>query len=651
MPGRLLYLLLLCTLPAAGQELGDSFTDPYYIRDNSMPDVKRLLDQGRRIEHISPDSACRLFLEAYRISRARKYTYGAGMSLMRLGGVISVTRDRKEALPVYQQALTYALQTRQRSNLIIMLHLNIASIYNHYGNYRKAADYLYAALSLTDETTPEQLAIYVYNSIGGLHMRFRQPEKTLHYLEKSEAIARKVNRPELLAFMLNNKAHTLATMERYEEAAYYYNEAIAQASLAGNEMIKDVCLIGIAEMLLGQGKAHEALGYLRPAAGRDSRSMSYLRNLYRNYLTGDAYLRTGQYGQAIQYLLRSIDTARKYQVQDHMYQVHTALAAAYGATGRYRDAWRHEQTASGLKDSLTDKERIKAVDQLEFKYQTVQKDMAIAKKDLLIANQENQIGKKNLLIAVVSISALTLVITMGLLYRNRQHRQRLQEQQLRDMEQEKALLEQEKEINIMHALVSGGEKERTRLAQELHDGVGGRLAALQMYFSSEQHTAGMKPEIRREIMHMLEDTAEEIRNTAHNLMPDILTRYSFEEALEMYCVQLGQGAQLHIDLQIHASVDGLPQEGQLSLYRIIQELLKNIVKHAGATNAAVQINRNRDLLTILIEDNGTGFVMEDQHPGLGLQNVQNRIGALNGTMTIESSPKHGTIIRLEINLQ
>src|SRR5690606_20303849 len=109
-----------------------------------------------------------------------------------------------------------------------------------------------------------------------------------------------------------------------------------------------------------------------------------------------------------------------------------------------------------------------------------------------------------------------------------------------------------------------------------------------------------------EIINMLEETAEEIRHTAHNLMPDVLTRYSFEEALEMYCVQLAQVAQLHIDLQIHASVDTLPPDGRLSLYRIIQELLKNIVKHSGATNAAIQINRNQDLLTIIIEDNGQG---------------------------------------------
>jgi signal transduction histidine kinase len=647
---RLLWCLLICSaLSVRGQELADTYAGTHF-EDSSMPDIKWLIEKGRQIERIAPDSAWLLYQTAYRISKARKYTYGVSMALMRMARTVALTRERKEALPWYQKALTYALQSDHGKNLMIMLHLNIASIYNHYGDYHKAADHIYAALNLIDETVPERLAVYVYNGAGGLHMRLHQPGKTLYYIEKSETIARHVGNTDLTVFILSNKAHTLASMQRYDEAERYFQEAIALAAGAENPSAKEVCLTGMAEMLLAQGRPQEALQYLEPAIRSDSRDKPAHIRIFQYYHAGRAYLQTHRHNEAIHFLRRSVDTARKYGIRDRMQQVHTTLAAAFGTARQFENAWEQEKIASILKDSLMAQEKVKAIDQLEFKYQSVQKDVAIAKKDLLISNQKSQIARKNLLIAIVSISSLALVITLGLLYRNRQHRQRLQDQKLRDMEQERALLEQEKEIKIMQALISGGEKERTRLARELHDGVGGRLAALQIYFSSEQHTGTLKPEIRTEIINMLEETAEEIRHTAHNLMPDVLTRYSFEEALEMYCVQLAQVAQLHIDLQIHASVDTLPPDGRLSLYRIIQELLKNIVKHSGATNAAIQINRNQDLLTIIIEDNGQGFNPADQRPGLGLQNVENRIRALNGTMTIESSPRHGTIVQLEINL-
>src|SRR5690606_23146509 len=159
----------------------------------------------------------------------------------------------------------------------------------------------------------------------------------------------------------------------------------------------------------------------------------------------------------------------------------------------------------------------------------------------------------------------------------------------------------------MLALMEGEEKERRRIAQELHDGIGGRLAALQMYCSSEEIANRLGVTHFKEISEMLESTADEIRDTAHNFMPDVLSRYSFSDALEIYCRQIAANNALDIQIQMHASPEFLSGSTQLSLYRAIQEVLQNIIKHAHATQATIQCNRDENDFKIIIEDNGEGF--------------------------------------------
>src|SRR5690606_14902037 len=157
---------LFLSLLVRSQDLRFTYADPDYFQDKSMPDIKQLIDRGREIEYEYPDSAFKIYQKAYAHSRARKYTYGAGMALMHMAYVMPGSNDRKSLLPVYQKALTYALQTEDYSNLIVLLYLKIASIYNHYGNHKTAADYVYRALHLTVQSSTENqwVALYVYNA-------------------------------------------------------------------------------------------------------------------------------------------------------------------------------------------------------------------------------------------------------------------------------------------------------------------------------------------------------------------------------------------------------------------------------------------------------------------------------------------------------
>ena len=150
---------------------------------------------------------------------------------------------------------------------------------------------------------------------------------------------------------------------------------------------------------------------------------------------------------------------------------------------------------------------------------------------------------------------------------------------------------------------------------------------------------------------MLQSTAIEVRKTAHNLMPDILLKYTLPEALHLYCEHIDTGDKLQINLQIYGALEELDKFLALSLYRIIQELVQNIIKHSKGTISEIQLRLDGEKLTVTVEDNGVGFKKNIVSDGLGLQNVRSRIEALQGFISIESAPGMGTTVYIELDLE
>jgi signal transduction histidine kinase len=248
---------------------------------------------------------------------------------------------------------------------------------------------------------------------------------------------------------------------------------------------------------------------------------------------------------------------------------------------------------------------------------------------------------------------VVLVIVSAALYKKRQADRRLQQKEIHILKQQQEAMQREQEIERLKAMMKGEEQGRTRLARELHDGIGGMLTAIKMNLSAARKKY---PELARfdpltEITFMLEDTGAEIRKTAHNLMPDVLVRKRLPEALMIYCEQITAHDQLQIDLQFHGAFDQLTKATELMLYRIIQELLQNILKHANATHAVVQLREYEGKLSLTVEDNGEGFDTEAQSGGFGLLNLRYRVAALQGHISIMSAKGRHTTIHLEFELE
>lgn len=203
---------------------------------------------------------------------------------------------------------------------------------------------------------------------------------------------------------------------------------------------------------------------------------------------------------------------------------------------------------------------------------------------------------------------------------------------------------------VFDAIQEGQEKERTRLAQELHDGVGAKLSGLKMTMEYLNLNSTEHPTLIAKVFSGISETLEEVREISHNLQP-----YFFNTNIEQLLINLIDQHNAMGNCRYSLSMNPLERELQeylkIHIYRIISELLNNIRKHAQATQADLQINidpATPNTMTITMEDNGIGMnVGQHNLGGIGLKNIRTRVEACKGNINIDSSER-GTIVIIEI---
>lgn len=210
------------------------------------------------------------------------------------------------------------------------------------------------------------------------------------------------------------------------------------------------------------------------------------------------------------------------------------------------------------------------------------------------------------------------------------------------VEQRTTELEDEKRKNISR-LLEGQEKERERISKELHDGVCCQLALIKMNLEALKQPIELSD--LSQPLAAIENLARDVHDISHNQSVFILQSVGLPKAIESSLYQMLSRCQAHFNVYFHQINGGLPAATQLMLYRVFQEALNNIVKHAQATEVDIQLVQHDDQLSFVVADNGKGFNVTNGHPGLGLHNMRMRIeNQLQGQLIIDSAPGYGTTI-------
>lgn len=595
-----------------------------------------MIRKGNDIVFTHIDSALQLFTRAEQLSRIAGYNDGLGYALANKGLALTARGNFDQGFDCYKAALPYCLHATHLRYALIHLYFNMALSWSDKENYIQANAYYHKVLQLVQERMPGnyQFLLSVYNNMVGVQVNMGSDNLAMAYIDKAILLATKHHKTAFLAQTLMNKGDIYFTRTQYDSALYYYKTAAEYVKQVNEPQLTQSYYLRMGDVLLEQKANREALDYLQKAEQLSDPSRPLSDELRAGYSLGDALYRMGRYKEAEALLLKSIAKAEQTGFTKNKQNGHAVLMALYKDQGRYKKAYEQQSQYLQLSDSMINADKIRAVNEIEIKYQVAQKDKAIMENKLMIARQGKKLYQNKIIITSISTGVLLLLIFGIAVYR---HRQKIN---LRD-----------RKIEQLKAMMDGQEKERMRLSRELHDGLGGMLMGIKLNLKSvqRQHNDKAVHEDLAGIMQLLHDMGDEIRQASHNLMPDVLLKHHLKEALELYCEQLDTGGKLKIDLQFHGDLQQLDVSTELQVYRIIQELLHNIIRHAKATLAAIQVRCTDRTLCISVEDNGKGFDTAQPADGAGLHNIEARIQSLNGYFSIASAPGMGTTAYMEFH--
>lgn len=255
--------------------------------------------------------------------------------------------------------------------------------------------------------------------------------------------------------------------------------------------------------------------------------------------------------------------------------------------------------------------------------------------------------RDQLLIVILLMLVILVLIAIYFVAKARRREYNLNTQKLMLLETSLAEEKQKHIIDELIMLQIVEEKERNRIANELHDNVGGLLSSIKMsllYFLEQKSVAASTDNKSARILAYIDDTKQELTRIVYNLTPLLAEKFGIIDTINHYCKKI-QTDTFSVNLQVVSFLDNLTQESEMTLYRVLQEAMHNVFKHAFATEILIQIQSNDvDTIALTIEDNGIGMNLKDiqQQLGIGLKSLYSRVHQLNGSVTFRSNPAEGT---------
>ncbi|GEQ85756.1 two-component sensor histidine kinase [Patiriisocius marinistellae] len=318
--------------------------------------------------------------------------------------------------------------------------------------------------------------------------------------------------------------------------------------------------------------------------------------------------------------------------------------------GEYEQAYNFLEKSIIFEHHLNFKENQQDINQLQVELETAEKE-----KQLLLSEQENK-KQEYFLIALGGLLVLGSFIAV-LINLNTKRKQRIAEQEKEIEIQKIERLLKEQELTTIDAMIEGQEKERQRLAGDLHDNVGATLAAAKLQFEHLKRNrakSNITDELYEKTSFLLADAYSKIRNISHINNSGVIAKNGLLPAVQKLARNASINGKLNIEVSDFGLENRIENTLEIMLFRVIQELVTNIIKHSKASEASIAITQHEGIINIIIEDNGIGISEERKlinSTGMGLENIEKRIEHIDGTFEIDSSLGKGTTIIIDIPVE
>ncbi|WP_136479897.1 tetratricopeptide repeat protein [Cognatitamlana onchidii] len=530
--------------------------------------------------------------------------YGINKSALyaSLGLSHKIQGNYEKAIETYLEGIKYDESNAYEYGKFIKA-CNLINIYAIVEDYQKSIDFGVELVEVAKSTDDENIKYFLgtlLNNIGTYYSKLHDFDNAIYYFNESlEANLENGNKKEI-ARNYNNLGSIYEKTNRYSEA-----KTLLEKALEIRKEFSDQD--ELAETHTELGVVYSKLNNIKLSNIHFKKALKIAEDLKSLTLLSDVYL---------------------------------AKSKAYESQQNFKSALLNFEKHTQFRDSILHNEKLKNIEEIETKYQTEKKDKEIATQQLELKEKESEIQKKKAQNNYMLGGIIFLVVSTILLVFLLKQRQRRKNQEL-------LTLKREFQIKTLESLIEGEEKERFRIAKELHDGVNGDLSAIKYKLSS---LLEMNNKVIKEAITMIDDSCKQVRAISHNLVPPTLEKFNLVEATEAYCNNINTlNSTLEITFQQLGDTIEIPKQAEVNIFRIIQELITNSVKHAKASTINVQISNRNSIIQVTVEDDGIGF--DKNNPGssgIGLSNVQSRIDYLQAEVDLVTNEK-GTSYTIDID--
>lgn len=291
---------------------------------------------------------------------------------------------------------------------------------------------------------------------------------------------------------------------------------------------------------------------------------------------------------------------------------------------------------------------LRQINELRTLYETEKKDNEIAVQNVTLKMRTFQ---RDFFMVILFFLALLFIAAILFVRQRQKSIAQLAAKNEEISKQKISSILKDQELKSINSMLAGQEKERHRIAEDLHDKLGSTLVAAKLHFNAIKSSLNENNEQYKKAISLIDQAVDDTRNIAHNMLSGVLTKFGLVAALNDLKETVEGTGQIKMTVMTNKLDERLNGEIELNLYRIIQELVSNILKHAEASEIIVQLNRHRSELSLTVEDDGLGFnlkAVRSKRVGSGLMNVESRVGKMDGELHIDSGKENGTTISIEI---
>lgn len=649
-----MIVLLFAGNISFAQTIQDSLLNKLNHPVNDSAKAITLLEIGEAMEQTDPEKSMDYYRQALTLGQRIKNNRVILSSYLDVG-ICNINLNKMDSAVIsFEKAIPYAWLLKDTVRVARLLG-NIGNAYLHKKDRAKAIDYYLQSARLWETCTDQRYLAILYSNTGALLDEQKEHNRALEFGNKAVTLAQKLGDSFSEVVGLVNLSTTYSHLGQHEKEYELLEQALPLAK-------KNEDLDQIATTYHNMGDYYFNKNDFSSALEKYLESLKYVKQMGNKYhlcevstVLALAYHKLDQDDKALQYILQAEQLADEVGVRTKLKEIYLTRAEIEQKNGNYKLASEYFSKTLVVSDSLFKTETSEKVAEAEAQYQNEKKQKEIVQLEKDKQIQSLSLKQKSTLNYILIGSLATLLILGFLIYRNLRHRQQFAKQQDELQQQRIRELEKDKQLVAVDSMLKGQEEERSRLAKDLHDGLGGLLSGVKFSLSNMKDNLIVTPDnmaVFERSLDMIDGSIKELRRVAHNMMPEMLTKFGLDEALKEYCNTINTTKLLNVKYQSLGMNERLDSSTEIIIYRIVQELLNNTMKHAGATESFVQLIKEESRLSIVVEDNGKGFdpSAAENNKGAGLANIRSRVDYLKGQLDIHTEPGKGTLVNIEFKI-